>query len=396
MMRNRITTAFVLAGAIVAMAGCKGAPSGGSVEVKIAIQESTPRLKAATIVVDYQRSGATVEMKGGGPACASILPHVTCRFRNDGDRLMIDVESPQGFSGPADLAVCRMIPAGSADSADSIAAGLRVTLLDPRGADGQPVTIAAAPRPSSDDSSPPAPAQTRSDDLSHGEGSSAGQAGAGTAAPGSRAPASGGGQGMVVTREDLQRRERQRAEEELARRRADDGGNPILGGGSAGSGRASGESGDGRNYGAGDGREDELPAEEPGTGKNDPTDDDASATEYGVRFDLASTSAPLGALQFDVDYHGGSGGWLGAGGGADCRWLIQAALHACNDKRGGSLTCALVDTNGFAGPTALMECSFKSRNSVAAGDFAVRVTDASDPALNPADARVIVSGVYAR
>jgi len=143
--------------------------------------------------------------------------------------------------------------------------------------------------------------------------------------------------------------------------------------------------------------EDELPLEEePGSGVNDATDDDARATEYGVRFDLAATNGPLGALQFDVKYSGGSGGWLGAGGGAACTFLVAAAIHACNDKRGGDLTCAVVDTTGISGPVALMECSFKSRNSIATGDFSVNVTDASTPDLQPTDARVFVSGVYVR
>lgn len=394
MMRNRIAPFMVVGAALIVAAGCKGKPS-GAVEVKIAITESTPALKAATIVVDYQRSGATIETKGGAPACVSILPHVVCRFRDDGNRLTIDAESAQGFSGPADLAVCRMVPVGAADSTESIRAGLRVTLLDPRGTDGQPVAVASA----SSRGSSGGPSAAASDTGGAYEGSEpgrvakpAGRAATGGAATGA-APGSGSGtgtgQGMVVTRDDLQRRDRERAEQELARRRSEGGTAASQGTGSAADSSNASSS-------AGDGSADEIPAEEPGTGKNDPTDDDASATEYGVRFDLASSSGPIGALQFDVDYHGGSGGWLGAGGGADCRWLLQAALHACNDKRGGSLTCALVDTNGFSGPSALMECSFKSRNSVAAGDFAVRVTDASDPGLNPTDARVIVSSVYAR
>jgi hypothetical protein len=43
-----------------------------------------------------------------------------------------------------------------------------------------------------------------------------------------------------------------------------------------------------------------------------------------------------------------------------------------------------------------VECTFKSRNSVAESDFSVNVTDASTADLKPADARVFVSGVYAR
>lgn len=374
----------------IAAAGCKSS-SGGAVEVKIALEAATPALKRATVIVDYSRAGATIETKGGQPACASILPHVSCRFSDEDGKLRVEAESPQGFSGPADLAVCRMTPSAPGIDGATIASKLSVALLEARGGDGQPIEIAALSRDSAR-----AAAAERGGATTGGsaatQGATPGEARAPAdspqagSAPSSSSPAAQAGEGMVVTREDLQERERKRAEEQLKKREAD---------AARGSG-AGQETAPGYSSGVYDGGDDEIEDPEPGTGVNDPTDDDARATAYMVAFDLGATSGPLGALQFDVDYNGGSGGWLGAGGGADCRWLVTAALHACNDKRGGSLTCALVDTNGFSGPTPLMECVFKSRNSVAAGDFSVRVTDVSTPGLEPADATVFVSGVYPR
>jgi hypothetical protein len=143
--------------------------------------------------------------------------------------------------------------------------------------------------------------------------------------------------------------------------------------------------------GAGDeGSESEDSAE------NDPEEFAADATKYAIRFDLKQTAGPVGALQVEVDYTGGSGAWLGAKGKVDCRWTVAASLTACNDKGRGRLSCAVVDQTGFTGPTPLMECTFKSKNAVTAGDFRVDVVDSSGVDLEPIEARVVVAGVYAR
>jgi hypothetical protein len=122
----------------------------------------------------------------------------------------------------------------------------------------------------------------------------------------------------------------------------------------------------------------------------------ATTTAYTVSFDLQATSGPVGALQFDVEYRGGSShaGWVGAGHGVACRWFVQAAIHACNAKRDSLITCAVVDTGGFAGPTPLLECEFAAAgDEVSVRDFEVRVTDASTPDLQPIEAEVSVSAV---
>ena len=127
-------------------------------------------------------------------------------------------------------------------------------------------------------------------------------------------------------------------------------------------------------------------------------DDDSlpiAETQYAVRLHLEPTTGPVGALQVEVDYLGpGDGGWLGTGGQVGCRWFVPATLHACNDKRGGALSCAVVDTGGFTGPTDLAECSFvATTDSLTASDFDVQVVDASAPDLSPTAADVTVSVV---
>ena len=396
-MRNLVVrSAAVLAFAAAApLTACKSSPA-PSVEVRIPLADTTPTLKRATVLVNYAQSGARPQISGGTPACTSILPHVTCRFSDADGKLTIDAESPQGFSGPVDLAVCRMVPDAPGTDAAKITSRLHIELADARGSDGQPIAdtkVVAKREPAvgaAATESAGAASGREGGGRRRGPGSGAAEDAAGGAGTAGTA-AGAAGQEQIVTQDDLAAREQRRAEEQMKAREAQkkrEAGVASQGGAEMAPGGATG---------AVTGGEDEQPlAEEPGTGVNDATDDDTRATEYAVRFDLGKTSGPLGALQFDVNYHGGSGGWLGAGGGAACTWLVSAAIHACNDKRGGDLTCALVDTTGITGPAALMECSFKSRNSVAAGDFSVNVTDVSTPDLKPADARVVVSGVYAR
>jgi hypothetical protein len=123
--------------------------------------------------------------------------------------------------------------------------------------------------------------------------------------------------------------------------------------------------------------------------------DVTSTTIYAVSFDLEATDGPIGALQFDVEYRGGGdAGWVG---GAACRWIVQAALHACNDKHHGKLTCAVVDTGGFTGPTPRLQCEFRATDDgLTVDDFDVDVTDASTTDLVPIDVHVFVESVTPR
>jgi hypothetical protein len=381
------STVSVLAlGALVS--GCGGDSGASSVEVKISVPGATASIHSATIVVDYARSGARPQLSGGKPACTSILPHVSCSFSDDGSgKLTIEASAPQGFSTPVDLAVCRMIPGSTGVDGAAISGKIQVSLANARGSTGQVIEEQATKV---------ANGGSRREAGSPGEtvGAGGGAAVEGEADGGTGAVAQGGsgsvpgatgGQGMVVTREDLAARDRKRATDEQRARAAE---RPIIAPSQGGTAMAPGAAGD---SGAGDQGSESEDSEE-----NDPEEFAADATKYAIRFDLTQTAGPVGALQIEIDYTGGSGAWLGAKGGVDCRWMVAAALHACNDKGRSRLTCAVVDQTGFTGPTALMECTFKSKNAVSAGDFRVDVVDSSGVDLAPIEARVVVAGVYAR
>ncbi len=369
-------------------AGCGGDSGASSVEVKISVPGVAAAIHNATIVVDYARSGAKPQLSGGKPACTSILPHVSCSFSDDGSgKLTIEASAAQGFSTPVDLAVCRMIPGSAGVDGTAIGGKIHVSVADARGSTGEEIEKQQGTKVAS--------VPSRREATSPGDTGSGGGAGAeGSEGEGAGAVAEGGtgavpgapaGQGMVVTREDLAARDRKRAADEQAARAAE---RPVIAPSQGGTAADPGAEGDGAMDDEGNESEDSE--------ENDPEEFAADATEYAIRFDLAATQGPVGALQVEIDYRGGSGAWLGAKGGVACRWMVAASLHACNDKGRSSLACAVVDSTGFTGPTPLMECSFKSKNAVSAGDFRVDVVDSSGVDFAPIEARVVVAGVYAR
>ncbi len=68
-----------------------------------------------------------------------------------------------------------------------------------------------------------------------------------------------------------------------------------------------------------------------------------------------------------------------------CQSLVPGALVAIN-RRSAGVRAGFVDLQGIVRPSALMSCRFSSQESVAVGDFDVRVSDASDTSsilLNP-------------
>ena len=126
------------------------------------------------------------------------------------------------------------------------------------------------------------------------------------------------------------------------------------------------------------------------------TDPDNPTPEFTVVFEVGPTSSPIGALQFEVAPVGQTGGWIGVRADLDCEWLVEYDLAACNDKGGGHLSCAYVDTGGLVAPAPLLECGYASFDEVTAESFEIEVVDASAPSLEPLDVRVAVSSVTPR
>ena len=113
---------------------------------------------------------------------------------------------------------------------------------------------------------------------------------------------------------------------------------------------------------------------------------------YAITFGVRSGSK-LGAVQFDAR---GSGDWQGSGDKVACSSLVSGSMHACNDKGGGVLSCGLINTSGIPGGADLVRCDFASKSPVSAGDFSVRVIDASNTATKPVSANVVVKRAAAR
>jgi hypothetical protein len=96
-----------------------------------------------------------------------------------------------------------------------------------------------------------------------------------------------------------------------------------------------------------------------------------------------NSDVTLGSLQFDTDYSGAGGEFLGSAGTVQCSTLVDA-LYAPNDIEAESkLTQGLISLNGFDGPTNVSQCTFVSSGQPQPEDFEITVTEASDPNLTP-------------
>jgi len=131
-----------------------------------------------------------------------------------------------------------------------------------------------------------------------------------------------------------------------------------------------------------------------------------------IDFDLTN-AVTLGALRFEVDYSGAPGGFQGSGAGIPsggtlaCSSPLQGTDAAFSDNDDGLLTAGFISNGGFTGPTTLATCVFEvigpsqlttgggatTFAAPVAGDFAITVTDASTPQLDPAQATVVVGDI---
>lgn len=381
----RTTTGLALA-AVLLSYGCtkKTEP----VEVVIALEETPAALSDATVLVDYSQAGAKPLIAGGDPACASIQPHIDMTFSDDGGGAMtIELSSGQGFSGPLDIAVCRVVPDAEGVTTDTINARLRVSLLTATGPDGRKVGdgrlaraggASAASRAGSREPDgqapivggidPPRPrgaSTPRQPAVPRGDGGREPEPSASAAARGSSpSPAARGGAGNVPT--DPYEAVPETVDELLARR---------------GTGTARRDATTVRSE-----LDDKAAAlaesrAEPGAPPaetNDEIEKDPTAITYDVQVGVTSGAGLLAALQFDVRFTG-EGGWQGSAGGVVCSTHPQVALATYNDVGRGWLRAAMIDITGFDAVGPISTCRFQSNDTVTAGDFSVSVIDASTP-----------------
>jgi hypothetical protein len=377
------------------------------VEVIISLDKASGPLSSATILVDYSQAQARLAQRSGRPACASILPHVTADFSDDAKgSLTVHARSPEGFSAPVDLAVCRMIPERENASAETISARLRISLtsgvdLAGRNLDDRQLALTTSRTYTRASDRMGERSGRESGQRDRGSATSAREQRRGERGGSERRLARGGearqgstyGQGSTgraVEEPDATSRNRSAAGTETARaeRRANDAatngpryGGGIVSGGSASAGSSS--QGTGADNRSSDAAADTGPSHggDSSAGNGDDGENDVQAVRYAVTVGVTSHSGVLGALQFDVTHLGSSGGFVGAGGSVDCNPDVDAALTSFNDRGNGRLSAAFVDLQGFQTPTAVATCRFKTREQLAPTSFQVTTTDASGPDL---------------
>ncbi len=358
----------------------------------------------ATVSVDYSGSGTTFLASTAGPACAALPPGLSAQFADDGaGHLTIALQSTTGFSGPLDLAVCKMAPHTAGLTPAAIAAKLRVTLAAGTDVNGAELTVLPA---RGDSGAPLAPSSAVSQASAAGDSRS----GAGEHHDGQRTASSADTQGessgdKTALAEDLRRRATSsgnRTEDMLGERERE---------GRDARERARVESADGQLDEPVEGLPNALdeaelldapldapldadPEIEEEDEENDP-DVRHNTPAYDCYIDVLSSVGMVGSLRFDVRHTGNTGGWDGADTRVACRWNVGGAQSVCTDSGAGRLRCVVRDAVGFDTPTPIVTCRFKSSQTLVARNFNIEVIEALNPDARPLVVEMAVAAVAA-
>jgi hypothetical protein len=112
---------------------------------------------------------------------------------------------------------------------------------------------------------------------------------------------------------------------------------------------------------------------------------------YDITFNLATASAAVSSLQFDVNYAAATGGFQGSGSTVSCTKQVVTALFAPNDVEATStLTLGLVDLDGFTAPRAVAKCTFNgdAGDPPVPGDFLITIVDSTNADGDPVSSTV--------
>ncbi|HXC52580.1 MAG TPA: hypothetical protein VN634_16985 [Candidatus Limnocylindrales bacterium] len=116
---------------------------------------------------------------------------------------------------------------------------------------------------------------------------------------------------------------------------------------------------------------------------------------YSITFRLNSASAPVGALQFSVNYAGAPGEFEGTGGDVTCTGGIEGALFAPNDiDASRKLSLGIIALDAFSAPVNVATCKFVANDEIdvpTPADFIITIDDATD--ADGADVTVGVGAV---
>lgn len=389
--------AFAIA---IGLAGCSRDDAGAlSVVVSLPEQQVVNAAKA-TILVDYSGTGANVLSEGGGPACAFILPGIDGDFADDRrGTLTIRSSGPRALRGPADIVACRMKGAENVTAAD-IHAKLVVRVSAAEDAAGKPIDLTAKPAHHHSESGPQSEGAVEAAQAEAVKAAAATSAAApvaaaapGTAPAGSPAVTAGGmaagaGAGAVAKGAApgaLGATDPTRKPPSATRPRSDAA--PVAA----------------APRGSSPGASDPPPVDNsavPGAdrdpGYDDRDADNPSVPAYNLEISVGSSNL-ISALQFDMIHLGKSGGFIGRGDAINCTAQVNAIV-AGNYRGERDASIGMINLQGIVTPAVIMNCGFRTKESLSAKSFQINVTDASGPdgeAIDPSPS-VTITGISRR
>ena len=114
---------------------------------------------------------------------------------------------------------------------------------------------------------------------------------------------------------------------------------------------------------------------------------------FGCRLQVRLTSTePLGALQFELDYSATSLRLLGSGTVVACTPLMAGAIVTSNnDEEASTLRVGVISLVPFSGPAVVVDCAAIAPNPIDADALVLTLIDASDILVNPATPTLAVA-----
>ncbi len=374
----RVGVALALAASL--LGGCGRQDSDARTVFVSLPRQNIPGVAAATILVDYSGTGASILQENGAAACAFVLPGVDGSFRDDRKgTLTIQTRGQRALHGPGDLAACRMKPGDASASTADLEAKLTVRVTGAEDAAGKPVDLvaaahAAAHAPKADGAvveagQPEAEAASKAAAGAPGAATPAAAPAAGSAAPAASAGSAGAAAGTATappaapTAPPSAAADAARKDNPVPRPVAKA---PLVAAPNGGAATGAGAPG-----------ADAAPAKvDTDPGYDDSPADDPSVPTVDLQFAITS-SGRLGAVQFEVVHLGGSGGFVGRGDKIDCTGLVDAIV-AANFAGERVAQMGLINIQGIDTPANILRCAFRSRENLSANSFQINVVDASD------------------
>ncbi len=101
-------------------------------------------------------------------------------------------------------------------------------------------------------------------------------------------------------------------------------------------------------------------------------------TPNAVTFYLNAASTALGSIQFEVDYTGAAGDFVGDGPSVACTNLLAASTAAFNKMQGRVLAMDFINLEGFSAPLSLARCEFAATGELQIEDFQINISEAAN------------------